>query len=82
MENSGVGTGSQARADKLEERLIDFAVRIVILSANLPKTPAGGNILLDRSCDQELPPRRIMVKQEVQKAMLISFTNSVSFLKS
>jgi four helix bundle protein len=44
MENSGVGTGSQARADKLEERLIDFAVRIVILSANLPKTPAGKHI--------------------------------------
>ena len=32
------------RADKLEERLIDFAVRIVILSANLPKTPAGKHI--------------------------------------
>lgn len=44
MENSRIGPGSQARADKLEERLIDFAVRIVILSANLPKTPAGKHI--------------------------------------
>lgn len=34
----------QSRADKLEERLIDFAVRIVKLSANLPKTPAGKHI--------------------------------------
>jgi len=31
----------QARADELEERLIDFAVRFVKLSANLPKTSAG-----------------------------------------
>ena len=44
MENSRIGPGSQARADKLEERLINFAVRIVILSANLPKTPAGKHI--------------------------------------
>ncbi len=35
---------SQSRADVLEERLIDFAVRIVNLSANLPKTPAGKHI--------------------------------------
>jgi four helix bundle protein len=35
---------SQSRADELEERLIDFAVRIVKLSASLPKTPAGKHI--------------------------------------
>jgi four helix bundle protein len=35
---------AQERADKLEERLIDFSVRIVNLSANLPKTPAGKHI--------------------------------------
>ncbi|MEP6717744.1 MAG: four helix bundle protein [bacterium] len=34
----------QARADELENRLIDFAVRIIKLSANLPKTPAGKHI--------------------------------------
>ena len=35
---------SQSRADELEERLIDFAVRVVKLSAALPKTPAGKHI--------------------------------------
>lgn len=35
---------SQALADQLEERLIDFAVRIIKLSASLPKTPAGNHI--------------------------------------
>ena len=44
MENSKVVTASQAQADKLQERLIDFAVRIIILSASLPKTPAGKHI--------------------------------------
>ena len=34
----------QSQADALEERLIDFAVRIVKLSASLPKTPAGRHI--------------------------------------
>jgi four helix bundle protein len=35
---------SRSRADKLEERLIDFAVRIVKLSGGLPKTPSGKHI--------------------------------------
>ena len=35
---------SQARADELEQRLIDFAVRIIKLSASLPKTPSGNHI--------------------------------------
>ncbi len=34
----------QLRANELEERLIDFAVRIVKLSANLPRTTAGKHI--------------------------------------
>jgi len=34
----------QSRVDELEERLIDFAVRIVKLSARLPKTAAGRHI--------------------------------------
>ena len=34
----------QSRADELEERLVDFAVRIVRLSSGLPKTPAGKHI--------------------------------------
>ena len=35
---------SQSRSDELEERLIDFAVRIVRLSSGLPKTAAGKHI--------------------------------------
>ncbi|MGI9066286.1 MAG: four helix bundle protein [Pyrinomonadaceae bacterium] len=40
----GLARGPQSRADQLEERLIDFAVRIVNLSSSLPKTPAGKHI--------------------------------------
>jgi four helix bundle protein len=35
---------SDSIANKLEERLIDFAVRIIRLSAALPDTPAGRHI--------------------------------------
>ena len=35
---------AQSQADELESRLIDFAVRIVKLSASLPRTPAGKHI--------------------------------------
>jgi four helix bundle protein len=34
----------QTRADELESRLIDFAVRVIKLSARLPRTPAGKHI--------------------------------------
>jgi four helix bundle protein len=44
MEKPKLGRGSQTRADQLQERLIDFAVRIILLSASLPKTPAGRHI--------------------------------------
>ena len=40
MENES----DQSKADELEERLIDFAVRIIKLSARLPDTPAGKHI--------------------------------------
>ena len=33
-----------SKADELEERLITFAVRVIKLSAALPKTPAGKHI--------------------------------------
>ena len=36
--------GQQSRADELEERLIDFAVRVINLSASLPRTTAGKHI--------------------------------------
>ena len=34
----------QTRADELEDRLIEFAVRIIKLSARLPRTPAGKHV--------------------------------------
>lgn len=34
----------QSRADDLEERLVDFAVRIIKLAASLPKSPAGKHV--------------------------------------
>jgi four helix bundle protein len=44
MNERKVVSGPQARANELEERLIDFAVRIVKLAAYLPKTSAGRHI--------------------------------------
>ena len=44
MKNAKLGVVSQSQADALEDRLIQFAVRIVNLSANLPRTPAGRHI--------------------------------------
>lgn len=44
MEDAKDLRSSQSRANELEERLIDFAVRIVKLSANLPKISAGKHI--------------------------------------
>ena len=45
MQNQGAaGISSQSRADELEDRLIDFAVRIIKLASHLPKTPAGRHI--------------------------------------
>jgi four helix bundle protein len=37
-------TISRLKADELEERLIDFAVRVIKLTSRLPKTPAGKHI--------------------------------------
>ena len=44
MKNAKLASASQSQADALEDRLIEFAVRIVNLSANLPRTPAGRHI--------------------------------------
>ena len=44
MENGTTGKSSQARSDELEKRLIDFAVRVIKLSARLPRMPAGKHI--------------------------------------
>jgi four helix bundle protein len=44
MEDESIAESSQSKAGELEERLINFAVRIIKLSANLPNTPAGKHI--------------------------------------
>lgn len=44
MEQESDTQPAKLTAEELEERLIDFAVRIIKLSANLPKTPAGKHI--------------------------------------
>src|SRR6266550_1336321 len=44
QQGTGEAKDPQSRADELEERLIDFAVRIVKLSASLPRTAAGRHI--------------------------------------
>jgi four helix bundle protein len=36
----------KSRSDQLEERLIEFAVRIITLAAELPRTAAGRHIAL------------------------------------
>jgi four helix bundle protein len=44
MEKVTANNDSQSKADELEDRLVNFAVRIIKLSASLPKTPAGKHI--------------------------------------
>lgn len=44
MENDPIAKSAQSKADEREERLIEFAVRLIKLSASLPKTPAGKHI--------------------------------------
>lgn len=44
MEIGASGNHSQSKADELEDRLVNFAVRIIKLSAALPKSPAGKHI--------------------------------------
>src|SRR5262245_58061864 len=44
MENETPAKSPQSKAAELEECLINFAVRIIKLSASLPKTPAGKHI--------------------------------------
>jgi four helix bundle protein len=44
VENDKATRLPRSRADALEERLINFAVRVVNLSASLPRTSAGKHI--------------------------------------
>ncbi|HEY9430910.1 MAG TPA: four helix bundle protein [Blastocatellia bacterium] len=44
MDKETVVRDSQTKATELEERLLDFAVRIIRLTTHLPQTPAGKHI--------------------------------------
>ena len=44
MKENKLKSISQSQADEIEQRLVDFAVRIVKLSASLPRTSAGKHI--------------------------------------
>jgi four helix bundle protein len=44
MDDGRVARDPRSRANELEERLIEFAVRIIKLSSSLPKTSAGKHI--------------------------------------
>src|SRR5438132_5915467 len=44
MEAEQPAKSRKSQADELEERLVEFSVRIINLSANLPKTPAGKHV--------------------------------------
>jgi len=67
-------TNPQSRADELEERLIDFAVRIVRLSAGLPGRPPE-NTSRDKFYEPVHRQLQTMVKREVLKAAPILSTS-------
>jgi hypothetical protein len=71
----------QTRADELEERLINFGVRIVRLSSRLPEL-LQENTLLGRFSELEPLQRLITAKREVQKATPISFTSCALYLRN
>jgi four helix bundle protein len=44
MENELLEPHNQRTADELEQRLINFAVRVIKLTTRLPRTPAGKHV--------------------------------------
>ena len=66
----------KAKGDNIEDRLIDFAVRIigVCVMHCLISRPAG--IFADNYCAVVLPLRPTMERREEQKAARILSTNS------
>jgi hypothetical protein len=64
-----------AKGDDIEERLIDFAVRVIRVGEALPDSQAGRHIKGSYyAAIHHLHPTT--VKQEAQKAARISFTSS------
>jgi len=78
MKNS---KNAQSFADKLEDRLIEFAVRIIRLVARLPRTPAGKHVSgqIPRSGTS---PHQTMEKREEPKAVPTSLIRSESSWRS
>jgi hypothetical protein len=74
MKENKLKSGSQSQADELEQRLIDFAVRIVKLSASLPRTPAGKHVAGQILRSGTSPAHLIMVKHALQRAEPTLFT--------
>jgi hypothetical protein len=63
----------ESRIFDLEERLIDFAVRIIRLAESLPKTKVGNHVE-GNSFVVVRPPLPIMVKLKAQNLSLTSST--------
>jgi four helix bundle protein len=70
-----------SQADELEERLIDFAVRIIKLSASLPNTAAGRHIA-GQILRSGTSPAPNYGEARVRRVRTISFTSYASFLRS
>jgi hypothetical protein len=72
---------TKSKADLLEERLIEFAARIVVFSQDIRETTAGRHISQQilRSGTAAAP---IMLKRVAQKVARISFTNSELWRRS
>ena len=80
-EGAAAAAAPRSQADQSEGRLVDFAVRIVRLSAALPKGTAGRHITgqILRSGTSPAPK---YAEREEQKALPISFTKCASSSKS
>jgi hypothetical protein len=62
-----------ALSDQFEERLIEFAARIIRLAGRLPKNAQGRHIA-SQICDQVLLALLTMLKRAQRKVGRISFT--------
>ena len=63
-----------AKRDDIEERLIDFAVRLISLCEALPKR-AAANTFVTNCCGVAHRQHRIMVRHEGRKVARILSTN-------
>ena len=70
--------GLERKGADIEERLLEFAVRVGKAIDTLP-TRGLEDTLPDSSCDQERPQPPIMPKRAQRKARKILFTNLRSF---